>query len=326
MREIPADIQEQIEKIRQKCSQIKPCVVIHSLAYNHGPYIREALEGFVNQRTDFSIVAVVHDDASTDNTAVILREYAERYPDIILPIFESENQYSNPEGWLGEVMKLAMEVSGALYIAMCECDDYWTDPLKLQKQVDFLKSHPDYSMCFHGVEVTNESVKSTSLACNNIQSREYYSKEILTKWIVPTCSMVMRRECILKLNQDEKYIVGDNVILANCISLGKIWGEETHMGVYRRNITSWTVRNSSSHNAYTNEFRWIEHYEAMRKNFPTIDKKIFDMLIMRKMAGITIHDIKNKKKNFRMNFANFFKQYKYKYIYYIIYNIINKCL
>lgn len=165
MREIPADIQEQIEKIRQKCSQIKPCVVIHSLAYNHGPYIREALEGFVNQRTDFSIVAVVHDDASTDNTAVILREYAERYPDIILPIFESENQYSNPEGWLGEVMKLAMEASGALYIAMCECDDYWTDPLKLQKQVDFLEANPGYSMCFHRAKVIYESQPMKKAHC-----------------------------------------------------------------------------------------------------------------------------------------------------------------
>ena len=83
---------EYIETIRTKSKEIKPLVAIRCITYNHESYIRDALEGFVMQKTDFPFVAIVHDDASTDGTASIIREYAEKYPDIILPIFEKENQ------------------------------------------------------------------------------------------------------------------------------------------------------------------------------------------------------------------------------------------
>lgn len=123
----------------------KVMVSIHCIAYNQEKYIRDTLDGFVMQKTDFPFVAVVHDDASTDNTASIIREYAEKYPDIIKPIFETENQYRKPGGPLQKIMLQAINATGAKYVAYCEGDDYWTDPLKLQKQVDFLESHPDYS-------------------------------------------------------------------------------------------------------------------------------------------------------------------------------------
>lgn len=113
-------------------------VAIHCLAYNHEPYIRKCLDGFVMQKTDFSFIAVVHDDASTDGTAEVIREYAERYPDIIRPIFETENQYSKHDGSIGRIMDAAIDETGADYVAMCEGDDFWTDPHKLQKQADIL--------------------------------------------------------------------------------------------------------------------------------------------------------------------------------------------
>lgn len=91
---IPEVACRQIEQINDVCKRIKPLVVINCTAYNHEVFLRDALKGFVMQKTDFPFVAVVHDDASTDGTATILREYAEQYPDIILPIFE-ENQYSH---------------------------------------------------------------------------------------------------------------------------------------------------------------------------------------------------------------------------------------
>ena len=90
--------------------------------------------------------AIVHDDASTDGSAAIIREYAEKYPDIIKPIYETENQYSKHDGSIQRIMN---EHTRGKYVALCEGDDYWIDPLKLQKQVDFLECHPDYSMCFH---------------------------------------------------------------------------------------------------------------------------------------------------------------------------------
>lgn len=115
-------------------------VTIRCVAYNHEPYIRECLEGFVMQKTNFRFEAIVHDDASTDGTANIIREYAEKYPDIIKPIFETENQYSKRDGSLRRIMNSHMK---GKYIAMCEGDDYWIDPYKLQKQVDYLEKHAE---------------------------------------------------------------------------------------------------------------------------------------------------------------------------------------
>lgn len=121
-------------------------VSILTLAYNHEPYIRQCLDGIVMQRTNFRFELLIHDDASTDETANIIREYEKKYPDIIKPIYQKENQYSKkvPIG----ATYLYPKAKGK-YIALCEGDDYWTDALKLQKQVDFLESHPDYVMCSH---------------------------------------------------------------------------------------------------------------------------------------------------------------------------------
>lgn len=121
-----------------------PLVSIKCTAYNHEPYIAHTLEGFVRQKTNFRFEAIVHDDASTDKTADIIRAYAAKYPDIIKPIFETENQYSKHDGSLRRIMDAHTR---GKYVAMCEGDDYWTDPLKLQRQVGFMEKHPDYTMC-----------------------------------------------------------------------------------------------------------------------------------------------------------------------------------
>lgn len=134
-------------------SEEKPLVVIRSLVYNHEPYLRDCLEGFVMQQTTFPFVAVVHDDCSTDGSAAIIREYAEKYPHIIKPVYETENQYSKQDGSLRRAMDEACGKYGAKYYALCEGDDYWTDPRKLQKQVDFLEAHPDYTMVCCNCEV-----------------------------------------------------------------------------------------------------------------------------------------------------------------------------
>lgn len=118
----------------------KVLVAIHCLVYNHEPYLRDCFEGFVMQKTNFQFVAIVHDDASTDGSAAIIREYEEKYPNIFKPIYETENQYSKNDGSLERVMNAAIDATGAKYIAMCEGDDYWTDPLKLQRQVDILEA------------------------------------------------------------------------------------------------------------------------------------------------------------------------------------------
>ena len=122
-----------------------PLVSIQCLVYNHEPYLRQCLDGFVMQKTNFKFEAIVHDDVSTDGSAEIIREYAERFPSIIKPIYETENQYSKQDGSLNRIMR---EACKGKYIALCEGDDYWIDPLKLQKQVDFLEANPDYGLIY----------------------------------------------------------------------------------------------------------------------------------------------------------------------------------
>ena len=143
---INAFAKDQIAQIKNICRKIRPLVVIQCTAYNHALYIKDALDGFVMQKTDFPFVAIVHDDASTDETAKIIKKYAEKYPDIILPIYETENQYSKKNAGVGPIMNYACKETDAKYIAICEGDDYWIDPQKLQKQVDFLEANPNYGM------------------------------------------------------------------------------------------------------------------------------------------------------------------------------------
>ena len=130
-------------------SEVNPLVAIHCLVYNHEPYLRDCFEGFVMQQTNFPFVAIVHDDASTDGSAAIIREYEKRYPQVFKPIYEIENLYQRGGfAAINDVMNTAIEATGAKYVAMCEGDDYWTDPLKLQKQVDFMEANPEYGLSY----------------------------------------------------------------------------------------------------------------------------------------------------------------------------------
>lgn len=123
-----------------------PLVSISCLTYNHAPYLRQCLDGFVMQITSFPIEILIYDDASGDGTQNIIEEYQKKYPDIIKPIYQTENQYSK-----GVKVGFVYNYSRAKgeYIAFCEGDDYWTDPYKLQKQIDFLECYSDYVICSH---------------------------------------------------------------------------------------------------------------------------------------------------------------------------------
>lgn len=132
-------------------NQRHPLLSIVCLTYNHAAFIKETLEGFIRQETNFPFEVVVHDDASTDSTAAVIREYAARYPHLIKPIYQRENQYSKGVPFSTRLFAQA----GGKYIAYCEGDDYWTDPRKLQIQVDFLEAHRDYVMTYHDAFMFN---------------------------------------------------------------------------------------------------------------------------------------------------------------------------
>ena len=122
-------------------------VSVFCTAYNHEEYIREALDSFVNQKTDFAFEVLVNDDCSTDGTAAIIEDYARRYPDIIRPFIQKENLFCKGVAYLYSTVFFPN--ARGKYVAYCEGDDKWCDMTKLQQQVDFLEANPDYSGCVH---------------------------------------------------------------------------------------------------------------------------------------------------------------------------------
>lgn len=127
-----------------------PLVTIHCVTFNHEKFLRETLDSFLMQKTTFSFEVIIHDDLSTDGTRDIIKEYKKKYPNIIKPFLEKQNQFSLGKD---DFIKKMFLLSKGKYIAQCEGDDFWTDENKLQKQVDFLEKHADYALCFHPVKV-----------------------------------------------------------------------------------------------------------------------------------------------------------------------------
>lgn len=132
-----------------------PLVSVNCLVFNHARYLRVCLDSLLMQRTNFPYEVVVHDDASTDGSSDILREYATRYPDVVRPYIQAENQHSKGRKYIGEDVNV--QRSRGRYIAFCEGDDFWTDPQKLQRQFDAMEAHPACSICFHHTRVVDEN-------------------------------------------------------------------------------------------------------------------------------------------------------------------------
>lgn len=275
---IPRNIQVQIDDLARECETYQPLVAIRCITYNHGPYVRDALEGFVMQQTNFPFVAIIHDDASTDETISVIKEYASRYPDIIKPLYEAENQYSKRNGSIRRIMNDACVATGAKYYALCEGDDYWTDPLKLQKQVDFLELHQDCSLCFHNVMTKTVEGEFKSDLAKIDASRIYSPNEIIRNWTIPTCSVLFRAEKIAcdSDRDNSKFKFGDNVLFLTAAKYGQLYGINEYMGVYRKNIGGATVKDGI--------INWnkivIAHTKALRDTFASIiDKSVCDEAI-----------------------------------------------
>lgn len=224
-------------------------VAIHCLVYNHEPYLRDCFEGFVMQKTNFRFVAIVHEDCSTDNSAAIIREYEAKYPDIFRPIYETENQYSKPDGSLGRIMNAAIDATGAKYIAMCEGDDYWTDPYKLQKQVDILEADETLmACCTDCAMVDNHSVimkeKRGGVVKDDIPGRYNLRDFFRDNHQYPTLSVVYRNthteEVRAKHRHTENAFLGDWTLWICLLIYGDMYYLNEVTCAYRINPTSVT--------------------------------------------------------------------------------------
>lgn len=215
-----------------------PVVSIICFAYNHEKYIKNALDGFAMQKTSFPFEVIVHDDASTDKTAEIVREYESKYPDIFRPIYQNVNQYSLGKG---RVSKICYEAVTGKYIAMCEGDDYWIDPLKLQKQVDFLEGNPEYSFSMGSVLLYDEQKKKTLKVAkyiNNSDKEEYQLEDYLRKPFSQTSSFLFRQETNIMPKWFFEVHAGDQSLVVINAKNGKIKYHKDLFSVYRRNVNS----------------------------------------------------------------------------------------
>lgn len=225
-------------------------VAIHCLVYNHEPYLRDCFDGFVMQKTNFKFVAIVHDDVSTDNSAAIIREYAEKYPDIIKPIFETENQWSKHDGSLDRIMSDAIAATGAKYIAMCEGDDYWTDPYKLQKQVDILEANETLMACCTDCSVVDNhnkmiySIRPEAVVKDNVAGRYTLRDFFRDNHQYPTASVVYRNTHIAEIRtkhqHTENAFLGDWTLWICLLIYGDMYYLDEVTCAYRINPTSVT--------------------------------------------------------------------------------------
>lgn len=218
-------------------------VSIRCIAYNHEAYIANALDSFLEQETNFPFEIVVHDDASTDKTANIIKEYEKKFPRIVKPIYEKENQYRKKDG---SFQRIINEKLRGKYIALCEGDDYWCNPCKLKKTVEFLEKNNNYSACVHN------TIKMDLMSKNNKQKVMFSEKDSDLKlqeifdgndW--HTSSIVCRSE--YWLNRPSFCFaqpgVGDYPLKIFLVLVGSVKRFGKIMSVYRYGVpNSWSIK------------------------------------------------------------------------------------
>jgi glycosyltransferase involved in cell wall biosynthesis len=206
-----------------------PLVSVRTSTYNHAKYIEQCIEGVLAQQTMFPIEYIIGEDYSTDRTREIVFDYARRYPNIIRVITADNNFGMKANGYR------TRSACRGKYVALCEGDDYWTDPLKLQKQVDFMEDHHDYSLCFHNVQKLYQATGEIE-TWKRRWTKPYYTLEdvLRDKVFVHTSSRMFRNELISELpNWFYDAPVGDWPLLVLHAQNGKIGLIDQVMSVYR---------------------------------------------------------------------------------------------
>ncbi|MDX1699727.1 MAG: glycosyltransferase [Melioribacteraceae bacterium] len=229
-------------------------VSINCITYNHEEYIVDAIESFLMQVTNFNFEILIGEDCSTDNTRVIVQDYARRYPEKIRIITSEKNV-----GGRKNSVRL-QENSRGKYIAICEGDDYWTDPNKLQKQVDYMELNPNCTLCFHAAEIVIAPKKLTGRMINPYdKSRASPIEDFILGGggFCATSSLLFPKE--LMKNPPEFYLnapIGDYPMQMYLASRGFAYYMHENMAAYRSDVKgSWTNRLNSRVNVRENIIR-----------------------------------------------------------------------
>lgn len=283
----------------------KTMVSICCLAYNHEKYIRDALDSFLNQKTDFKYEILIHDDASTDNTAEIIKEYEKKYPDIIKPIYQKENQHSK-----GVKISASIQYPRAegKYIAMCEGDDFWIDSHKLQKQVTYFENHPECSLLVHASK--NVTVNKEDIEINRPFEQEC---DVSTEKIInggggffATNSMLFKRE--LTESFPAFYLnahIGDYPLTIYLSLCGTVHYMSDVMSAYRQGVPgSWSENERKSMvQSLRNTEKMIELYKSLDED---TEGKYHDVIAKNRTEFETLL----KKKKIILKYPRLYKIYR----------------
>lgn len=240
-------------------------VTVCCLTYNHGLYIEDALDGILKQKTSFNYQIIIHDDASTDNTQDIIKQYVNKFPNIIVPILQVENQYSKGVK-IGYQFVLPL-VKGK-YIAFCEGDDYWCDENKLQKQFEIMEANPQYSACVH-----NTLFKDYKTNREYVPYLESNDLIITTEMLISksgsffqTSSVFMRSQYFNRPPEFRIKYVGDYPRSVYLSLMGEIYYIKDVMSVYRKNLPgSWSSSSTKTQRlaaleGMNNMLRYVDGY------------------------------------------------------------------
>jgi len=295
-----------IDKKEKRGKTEIPIVSICTITYNHASFIIDCLQGFLMQKTTFPVEILIHDDASTDGTEEIIRDYAAKYPNLIKPLYEQENQWI--KGRKGSHAFNFPRARGK-YIALCEGDDYWTDPYKLQKQVDFLEANKDFIICLHDTIEVNEKGEFLKHRSDNFnfinEKKPQIASEIPVDWFLRTrgnfihTSSFLFRNIISDLSfiNTGKIISGDMLLLFLLLKNGRAQYLPESMSAYRHHpqgITKTPRKREKVLQSY------LTLYRLLKTNYNGLYQKEFKLLIAsvkNELLSYRIHHTKFKPTN-----------------------------
>ena len=285
----------------EEIEKYKYMVCVECMTFNHANYIEDTINGFCMQQTDFPFVCVIVDDASTDGEPMVIRKYIEDNFDLqdqsvirneetddylltyarhkinqncfFLVLYLKYNHYGKKD----KKPYYAEWLNNAKYVAICEGDDYWIHPQKLQKQVDLLDNNPDCTMCFHRAQILKSVDVNVGLECDDIDNRYYSPNELLVHWKVPTASMLFKREVFEVVNKgDNRILNGDITVVLNSAKLGKIRGMADVMSVYRVQASGVTYDEKYQKQRL---IKYPDHFKFIKDNYPFIDRGFINSVI-----------------------------------------------
>ena len=249
-----------------------PLLSVCLITYNHEKFVRQALEGIFMQKVDFPIEVIIADDCSTDSTRNIILEYKEKYPEIIKLIFQEKN-VGPAKNWMDLIT-----APKSKYIAYFEGDDYWTDPLKLQKQVDFLEANEDFAICFHNVEEVD--LEGNVLEKRLVQSSEvektFTIEDLAKNNIIHTVTVVFRNN-VNALPEFLRYSpMGDYPLHMINATFGKIKYFPQKMASYRVGVGLWSSQSMNNQilNTIVGLKLMITHFSSYKEVVENLEKQI----------------------------------------------------